>query len=161
MIRRKKGGYFKRIEGTPKPLVVLIKRRVSFSEVDLAGIVWHGRYPVYFEEGFAELGRQCGLSYKDYLEANLLAPIVQFHIDYYESLVLEEEFTIKASLVWCEGARLNIEYTMIKQNGNISATGYTVQMFTDRVNGDFYIAPPELVERCRRRWETGEFACLQ
>lgn len=161
VVRRKKDGYFKRIGGMPKPLVIRVKRRVNFSEVDVMGIAWHGRYAVYFEEGSAALGRQCGLSYKDFYEGNLRAPIVQFHIDYYQSLTLDEEFIIVASLVWCDSARLNTEYRLIKQNGSIAATGYTVQMFTDGVTGDVYLASPELLEQCRKRWQAGEFKCLQ
>jgi len=120
-VRRKKDAYFERIAGMPEPLTVYIKRRVKFSEADVMGIVWHGRYPEYFEEGSAELGRRYGLSYKDFYKANLRAPIVQLHIDYHIPLVLDKEFTIKTSLIWNEGARLNTEYSLIKNDGSIAA----------------------------------------
>ncbi len=155
-VRRKKGGYFKVLEGSPEPLVVRIKRRVNFSEVDVMGIAWYGRYPVFFEQAAAELGRLCGLSYKTFYEANLRAPIVQFHIDYHKTLTLDEEFTIKASFIWSEGARLNTEYTLIKEDGAIAASAYTIQMFIDSVSGEFCLATPELLKECRRRWEAGE-----
>lgn len=157
--RRRKKGYFKRIEGMPEPPVVRIKRRVHFSEADIMGIAWYGRFAAYFEEGAAALGKHCGLSYKDFYEANLRAPIVQFHVDYYRQLTLDEEFTILASLIWSDGARLNTEYELIKQDGSIAATGYTVQMFIDNITGDVCIASPELLERCRGRWKAGEFKC--
>jgi acyl-CoA thioester hydrolase len=156
-IRRQKGGYFEQSEGAPVPLVVRIRRRVSFSETDVMGIAWHGRYPVFFEEASAELGRRCGLSYKDFAEASLRAPIVQFHTDYYRPLALDEEFTVVASLVWSEGARLNTEYTLIDGKGGIAATGYTVQMLVDSVSGEPCFTSPDLLERCRRRWKRGEF----
>jgi len=85
-VRRKKNGYFESITGMPDPLTVYIKRRVKFSEADVMGIVWHGRYPEYFEEGSAELGRRYGLSYKDFYESQLRAPIVQLHIDHFKPL---------------------------------------------------------------------------
>jgi acyl-CoA thioester hydrolase len=157
-VRRKKDAYFECIAGMPGPLTVYIKRRVKFSEADVMGIVWHGRYPEYFEEGSAELGRRYGLSYKDFYEAKLRAPIVQLHIDHFKPLFLDEEFTIKASLIWNEGARLNTEYSLIKEDGGIAAAGYTVQMFIDGVTGDLLIASPEILGECRRRWKAGEFA---
>jgi acyl-CoA thioester hydrolase len=159
-IRRKKTGYFDRSEGAPAPLVVRRNRRVGFNEADVMGIAWYGRYPAFFEEGFAELGRQCGLSYRDFGEADLRAPIAQFHIDYHRPLVLDEEFTVTVSLIWSEGALLNTEYTVTKQDGSIAATAYTVQMFVDGASGETCITPPEILERCRRRWKAGEFNWL-
>ena len=161
MMHRKKNGYFTQNDQMPAPLSVQVKRRVHFNEVDIMGIAWHGRYPMYFEEGSSELGRRCGLSYKNFYEANLRAPIVQLHIDYYLPLRLDETFLIKASLLWNEGARLNTEYALIKQDGNIATTGYTVQMFTDGVSGETYLNSPDIWELCRKRWKGGEFSCLQ
>ena len=154
--RRRKNGYFERIEGTPEPVSVSVMRRIGFSEADVMGIAWHGRFPVFFEEASAELGRKCGLSYKDFYDTNIRAPIVQFHVDYYRSLMLDEKFAVTASLVWNDGARLNTEYSVIKNDGTISATGYTVQMLTDGSTGEVLIASPELLERCRKKWKAGE-----
>jgi len=157
-VRRKKNGYFESIAEMPGPLTIYIKRRVKFSEADVMGIAWHGRYPEYFEEGSAELGRRYDLSYKDFYEAQLRAPIVQLHIDHFKPLFLDEEFTIKASMIWNEGARLNIEYSLIKEGGDIAATGYTVQMFINEVSGEVLIVSPEILGKCRQRWKAGEFS---
>jgi acyl-CoA thioester hydrolase len=157
--RRKKNGYFERVEGMPEPLSVSVERRVNFSEADVMGIAWHGRYLIFFEDASTELGRLCGLSYLDFYEANLRAPIVQLHIDFFHSLSLDEKFTVTASLIWNEGARLNTEYSISKNDGSIAATGYTVQMFTDGASGEVLIASPELLERCRKKWKAGDLKC--
>lgn len=158
--RRKKGRYFPRSPDAPTPIAVQVIRRVSFSDVDPMGILWHGRYPKYFELAYEELGRNCGLSYIDFMREKLRAPIVQFHVDYFAPLYLEEEVAITARLVWCEGARINIEYEIGKEKGELGASGYTVQMFIDHSNEALMIPPP-LIERCRSRWAQGEFAHLQ
>jgi acyl-CoA thioester hydrolase len=75
--------------------------------------------------------------------------------------MLGEEFTITASLIWSEGARLNTEYKLIKHDNTTATTGYTVQMLTDGTTNEVCIASPELLERCRRRWKAGEFQWLQ
>jgi acyl-CoA thioester hydrolase len=154
--RRKKGGYFRQGDETPAPLVVRVKRRVSFGEADVMGIAWHGRYVAFFEEASAELGRRCGLSYEEFAEANLRAPIVQLHIDYHLPLLLDEEFTVEVSGIWSEGARLNTEYAAIRSDGRIAATAYTVQMLIDGESGEACLTSPELLERCRERWKAGE-----
>ena len=157
--RRKKNGYFERIEGMPESVSFSVKRRVNISEADVMGIAWHGRYLIFFEDASTELGKRCGLSYMDFYETNLRAPIVQLHIDFFQPLLLDEEFTVTASLIWNEGARLNTEYSIIKNDGSIAATGYTIQMFTDGASGEVLIASPELLERCRKRWKAGDLKC--
>ncbi|OGW48326.1 MAG: hypothetical protein A2078_15450 [Nitrospirae bacterium GWC2_57_9] len=153
---RKKTTYFERIPGSPDPIVVDIKRRVRFNEADPMAIVWHGRYPLFFEEAAEELGRRCGLSYSDFFDAGVRAPVVELHIDYFQPLFLDEEFTIRASLIWHEGSRLNTEYHLIKQNGSLASSAYMVQLFSDHRTGEAYMVSPELLERCRRRWKAGE-----
>ena len=113
-MRAKNEGYFKKSPGAPNPISFEIKRRVSFNEVDIMGIVWYGQYAIYFEQAQTELGRRCGLSFQDFYLSNIRAPIVKFHIDYYQPLYLDEEFTVRASYVWSEGAKLHIEYAVIK-----------------------------------------------
>jgi acyl-CoA thioester hydrolase len=162
MMRRSKDGkYFERIPGAPVPLIFTVKRRVSFSEADAMGIVWYGRYPLYFEEASGELGRRCGLGYNDFYEANLRAPMIQFHIDYFQPIYLDEEFTVKATAPWCEGAKLLIEYEIRKTNGVLATCAYSVQMFTDSRTNEVLVASPELLTKVRKRWLNGEFACLK
>ena len=159
--RRKKEGYFKKDEGVPDPVGVTVKRRVSFGDADVMGIAWHGRYPAYFEMASAELGKKCGLSYDDFRRENLRAPIVQFHVDYYSPLLLDEEFQVAANLIWDEGARLNTEFVIAKFGGEVVATGYTVQMLTDGGSGASCMVSPPLLDKCRKRWKAGEFRCRQ
>jgi acyl-CoA thioester hydrolase len=157
MNTRRKKSYFERLPGSPEPIVMDIRRRVHFSDADPMAIMWHGRYPLLFEEASEELGRRCGLSYVEYREAELYAPILSLHIDYFQSLYLDEEFIVRASLIWHEGARLNTEFQVIKQDGSLATSGYTIQLFTDRLTGQPCVVSPAMLERCRSRWKTGEF----
>ena len=155
--RRKSKYYFERSGGSPEPVLTEIKRQVHFSEVDALGIVWHGRYPSYFEEGFEELGRLCGLTYKDFYKAGLRAPIAELHIDYFKPLRLAEEFTIRSVLVWDIASRLNTEFYLIKGDGSIATSGYTVQVFTYADSEEVCLVSPDLLRKCRERWKAGEF----
>ncbi|NQU73261.1 MAG: acyl-CoA thioesterase [Candidatus Omnitrophica bacterium] len=161
MMRRKRGKYFDQVKFAPIPISFMIKRRVNFSEVDIMGRVWYGRYPLYFEEASQELGRRCGLSFQDFYQANLRAPIAQFHIDYHQPLRLDEEFTVRALSPWCEGAKLLTEYEIRKIDGSLVASAYTVQMFIDSRSENVCIATPKLLEDVRQRWRKREFKCLK
>ncbi|MBF0387207.1 MAG: acyl-CoA thioesterase [Candidatus Omnitrophica bacterium] len=159
LTRRSKGNYFFRAPDAPLPLVTSIRLRAAFGAVDAMAVVWHGRYSQYCEEAYAALARSCGISYHDFFKAQLRAPVVQVHLDYFVSLLLEEEFIVTARLIWCEGARMNVEYEITKLDGVVAATGYTVHMFTDSASLPLLTVPP-LIETLRQRWQRGEFACL-
>ncbi|MCP5004737.1 MAG: acyl-CoA thioesterase [Planctomycetes bacterium] len=158
-MRRKTDNYFEVLPVDPAALTVRVEKRVCFSDVDVMGIVWYGRYSKYFEEGFAEIGRQYGLSYKDFYEAGVRAPIVQMHVDYHLPLILDEVCIIEANMLWHEGARVNIEYKIIKESGEVAATGYTVQMFIEAESQEPIIVSPPLLEKCREKWRKGTYSC--
>jgi len=159
-MRRKRKKKNRIIEGAPRPLVNRQVRRVRYSEVDIMGIVWYGKYAEYLQEGAAALGRLCGLSYSDFYKSNLHVPIVELHIDYLQPLILDEVFTLVTSLIWNEGSRLNTEYALIKKDETIAATAHTVQMFINAKSREIYLTSPLLLEHCRKLWKEGEFNCL-
>jgi len=160
-MRRKRAGYFEQSQGAPLPIRITIERRVAFNEVDAMAIAWHGRYAEYFEEASNELRRQCGFAYQDFKSANMYAPIVQLHIDYHKSLVLDERLSITAMLIWTEAARLNIEYQAYNEDSVLAASGYTVQLFTDAVTGESCITSPVIQQQCQKKWLAGDFGGLQ
>ena len=104
--------------GDPAPLTLEVKHRLAFSEVDALAIGWHGHFPRFFEMAHTALMRKIGLTYDVYRKNQVGAPIVQLHTDYYAPLVLDELFTIRAEFVWSGGARINVNYEIIKENGD-------------------------------------------
>jgi acyl-CoA thioester hydrolase len=157
--RRKRGGYFAVDPESPPPLIIRVKHRVRFSEVDAMAITWHGRYAQFFEEANEELCRAVGLGYADFYRERVQAPIVQLHVDYFAPTLLGDAVTVVGKLLWSEGARINMEYEIVKGNV-VAARGYTVQMFMDS-GGAALLASPPLLETCRRRWAAGEFGELK
>ena len=153
--------FFPRLPGDPSPLSMQIQHRVEFHEVDPMGILWHGHYVALMEDASSELRRHCGLSYQAFFKADLRAPVVKVDLEYLLPLRLDERATIRASLVWAEAAKLNIEYEILKENGLTASTGYTIQLFTEGATGEVCFVTPPLLEQCRRRWRAGEFKALQ
>lgn len=147
--------YFKQKHDDPAPLVARVSRIVRFEEVDCLGIVWHGRYPGYFEDARVAVGDKYGIGYKDFHRHNVLAPIKKMHVDYSLPLRFQEEFEIRAAIVWSEAARLNHEFVICNQNGDVAASGYSVQMFVDR-SGEYMLSPPDFYSRFCSRWKAGE-----
>ena len=157
MTRRKKNDYFNVPDNAPEPVSASIARRCQFSEVDALAIVWHGRYVSFFEEAATELGHKCGLTYEAMQEAGVTVPVAQLHIDYYRPLRLNERFTVLASVIWCEGARLNTQFVITGEDGSCACTGYTVQMFVETETGHVCIFPPPLPTAFHDKWLAGAF----
>jgi acyl-CoA thioester hydrolase len=155
MNRRVRTDYFPPVPGAPPPLVVECRRRVRFEECDPLGMVWHGRYAGFFEDGRAAFGEKHGLSYMNMYESNFLAPIVQLHVEFFQPLRFPEEMLIRAELCWTEAARLNFQYRISGTGGEPAAAGITIQLLTARDLQPLLVRPP-LLEEFWRRWSGGE-----
>jgi acyl-CoA thioester hydrolase len=149
--------YFPLVKDAPAPLSLTVKRQVRFEEVDSMGIVWHGCYPSYFEDGRVALGHRYGISYSDFIREHVPVPVRQMQIDYYRPLRFEDEMEIKTLLHWSDAARINFEYEIRDAQGQFACTGCTVQLMLDR-NFDVLLAPPPFFAAFLRRWKQGELA---
>lgn len=154
MPRRRKT-YFTPPADAPPPLVMRVTRRIQFSDVDPMAVLWHGRYTQLFEQASEALGHHTGMTYEAMYRAGLRAPIVQLHVDYFASVLLAETVTITARLVWNDAARMDTEYEVHRESGELAATGYTVQMFVTET-GSPLLAPPPLQLEIQRQWRAGQ-----
>lgn len=152
MTPRRRTRYFERAPGAPAPFTVTVAHRVQFGETDSMRVMWHGHFLRLFEEAATELRRVFGMGYAELYEARLQAPIVQSHVDHHRPLLLDQIAHTTARLVWCDAARMDVEYEVLVEDGPRAATGYTVQMLVDAVSGEPCLCSPELLCRCRRRW---------
>ena len=146
--------YFK-VQNGPQPLIVSCRRRVRLDEVDALGIVWHGRYASYLEDGREEMGWRYGLSYIEFKEAGAVLPIRSIQIDYLTPLRYMEEFTVETALHWHEAARLNMEYKVYNGDGQLATRGCSVQMMVD-LEGNLLLEAPAFYRDFQRRWRLGE-----
>lgn len=146
--------YFPTQEGVPQSLRVIVERQVRFEEVDPLNIVWHGRYPSYFEDARVAFGEKYGIGYLDCFEHGVLTPIKKMHVDYFRPLRFQERFTIEGILHWSAAARMNFEFVLRNMAGEITTTGYTVQMLLDP-EYNVMLIPPPFVSDFLNRWQEG------
>jgi acyl-CoA thioester hydrolase len=147
--------YFPVSEGQPVPLRLQVKAKVRFEEVDAVGIVWHGRYSTYFEDARTVLGDKYGVGYMDFLRNQTLVPIKRLHIDYAIPLLYKDEMTIEGIMHWSEAARINYEFIIRNSEGEVTTTGYTIQMMLD-LNKNIRMIPPPFYKEFLKRWKAGE-----
>jgi acyl-CoA thioester hydrolase len=113
-----------------KELVSRTETRIRFSEVDSMGVVWHGNYVRYFEDGRESFGNQYDINYLDFYRENILIPLVKLTCDFKRPLLYGDTAIIETRFVNCEAAKLLYEYTIFRNNtGEIAVTGSSTQVF--------------------------------
>lgn len=120
------------------------------------GMVWHGRYPGFLEDGRSEFGRQYGLGYSRFRDAGMAAPIVRMQIDYRTPLRLDDTFSIETMLHWTDSLKLNFEYRIMRHGRELIATACTIQLITD-ASGSLILTETGFLREFREKWRSGVF----
>ncbi len=103
-----------------KRLTITTDIKIRFGEVDSMGIVWHGNYVKYLEDGREAFGKKYGLGYMDvYKNYGFMLPIVKLDIDYKNQLFYEDEAELKISLVENAASKLIYEYELRRKKDNL------------------------------------------
>lgn len=122
-----------------------IQFRVRFNETDPLGIVWHGHYITYFEDGREAFGRQHEISYHLLKENGLWTPIVKCVCEYKKPLKYGDMATIQTTYVENPAAKIILRYQIWNEKQETVATGETIQVFTD-FDGELQIITPTFYE---------------
>ena len=105
--------------------------RVRFSECDALGIVWHGNYIQYFEDGREAFGRHHGISYLDQKKNNFSTPIVKSSCEHKLPLGYGDVAKIKTTYIDSAAAKMIFKYEIMNPEGKVVCTGETVQVFVE------------------------------
>ena len=120
---------------------------VKFSEVDSLGIVWHGHYIRYFEDGRESFGRNYNLGCLDFYTHGYVVPIVNINCDYKRFLRYGDRIIIETTYVPCEPAKINFQYRLLHaETDELIVTGSTTQVFLSRNNFALQLTNPDFFQ---------------
>lgn len=106
---------------------------VRFSETDPLGIVWHGNYIKYFEDGREAFGKEYGIGYWDFFHQGVVVPVIHCECNYKRSLKFDEAVDIHTIYEPCEAAKIIFRYNLYLANTNVLiTTGSTTQVFMEK-----------------------------
>ena len=129
---------------------------VRFNEADPLGIVWHGHYIRYFEDGREAFGNMHGLGYLDVYKQGFVIPIVSVHCDFKRSLRYGDRVIVETIYIPCEAAKMKFNYSLTNAaTGEIVATGYSVQVFLDKKDSILQLANPPFFEEWKKKHVPG------
>lgn len=135
-----------------KEISFISKVRVRFVETDPLGIVWHGNYIQYFEDGREAFGRHHGISYLNQKEYGFATPIVKSSSEHKLPLHYGDVATIKTIYVDSQAAKMIFRYEIFNQEDLLVCTGETVQVFVDQLGeGELSLTIPEFFKEWKQK----------
>ena len=119
-------------------LTETVEVNIRFSETDPMGIVWHGNYLKYLEDGREAFGAKYGIGYMDIYKQGFAAPLVEIDIKYKKALRYGESILIETKYVHDDAAKIIFAYKVMnaKRQGEIIATANSIQVFLDLKGGE-------------------------
>src|SRR4051812_12986540 len=85
---------------------------VRFNEADPLGIVWHGHYVRYFEDGREAFRNKYGVGYLDFYKQGYITPVVSIQCDYKRSLRYGDTVIIETVYIPCDAAKIKFYYKL-------------------------------------------------
>ena len=137
-----------------RTLSASIEVPVRFNEADPLGIVWHGHYIRYFEDGREAFGAKYGLTYLDFYKNGLVTPIVSVNCHFRKPLRYGDTVRVEATYVDCPAAKIHFEYKLINVGtGELTATGDSVQVMLDKNDLSLLWNIPPFLEQWKKTCE--------
>jgi acyl-CoA thioester hydrolase len=125
---------------------------VRFNEADPLGIVWHGHYIRYFEDGREDFGKRYGIGYLDFFENGYVIPVVNVDCSFKKSLRYGDTVIVETKFIPCDAAKIRFSYRLYNKNtGELVATGNSVQVFLDREHSSLQLMNPPFFEEWKRK----------
>ena len=88
---------------------------------DHAGVMWHGSYLEFLEEGRIDALDKVGLSYSELSTNGYEIPVVSIQIKYKKSFIHGEKVLLKSQFILENKLRLICKTSFLKSNGDIAA----------------------------------------
>lgn len=128
---------------------------VRFSEIDSMGVVWHGNYIKYFEDGREDFGKKFNINYMEFLKNGILVPVVKLICEYKKPLFYGDIARIETRFVDCEAAKIQYDFKIYNhKNNEIVVTGTSVQVFLN-LKHELQLGIPPFFLEWKKKWLPG------
>lgn len=129
-----------------------IEFKIRFSEVDSMNVVWHGSYPLYFEDAREAFGKKYDFGYMLIFDSGYYAPLVDLEFHYRKPIVYGMRPRIKITYRPTESAKIVFDYKIYDSNdGSLLASGRSTQVFMDK-DYKLVLYNPPFYEEWKKRW---------
>lgn len=139
-------------KAAPERLEDRTETRIRFSEVDALGIVWHGHFVRYLEDGRESFGNRYGLGYSEVYDHGLTIPVVGLEINYKSKVEYGEEIIIHTAYVPCDAAKIIFNYRIFRKSDRVLVLeASTTQVFLNS-NGELELTSPQFYSNWKAKY---------
>ena len=101
---------------------------------DHAGVMWHGSYLNFLEEGRIDALNKVGMSYSELSKKGFEIPVISLQINYKLPFFHGEEIVLMSKFKLEKKLRLNCKSLFLKSNGDIGAEAKVGLVVVKRIN---------------------------
>lgn len=125
---------------------------IRFSETDAMGVVWHGNYLKFFEDGREAFGKSFGLEYLTIFDRGYFTPIIRSEIDHKAPVYYGQVIKVITKYIPSKSAKIQFEYEVINiSTGMLCAVGKTVQVFLEKESRKLELITPDFYREWKER----------
>lgn len=136
-----------------KELKHITELEVKFSEADPLGIVWHGHFIRYFEDGREAFGEAYGIKYLDFYRKDIVVPVINIECNYKRILRYGHKIRLKTTYKDTPAAKLLFEYAIYDADTNEQvASGKSMQVFMQRETLELMWTLPQFMIDWKKKW---------
>ena len=116
-----------------------LTKTVLPQHTDHAGVMWHGSYLHFLEEGRIDALDKVGLSYSELSRKGFEIPVISLQIKYKVSFFHGENILLTSRFKFKNKIRLTCKTLFLKSNGNIGAEAFVDLVFVRKINDSIKI----------------------
>jgi acyl-CoA thioester hydrolase len=133
-------------------LIAVARIEIRFNECDPLGIVWHGNYANYFQEGREAFGKEYKLNYMEMYHHGIATPIVHLSTDFKKTLQYKDVALVKTTLRLTHAAKIIFDYEITNEaTGDLVCRGTTTQVFVSGRGMELCLVVPEVYAKWKKQ----------
>lgn len=109
-----------------------MKKKIYYYDTDCGGVVYYANYLKYLEEARSEYFEERGLIIKDMLKEGIGFVVARQEIDYKLPSFYGDTLEVKTRVTDSSLTRVNFEYDIVKESGQLVASAKTIIVFVDK-----------------------------
>ena len=120
--------------------------RVLYADTDSYGVVWHGAYTKWFEEGRVGIVEMLGLELEKLEQEHILFPVVEMNVRYKSSAKMNERIIIETEISEVSPLCVTFEHRVTeKTTGTLRTLAKTSIVAINSETGKLYRKMPDFI----------------
>lgn len=121
--------------------------KVRYGETDQMGVVYHGNYAQYLEIARIDWLDAIGISYKKMEDEGVMLPVYEMNFKFKRSAKFDDELKIETYLKQKPGVRIEFQYLIYNQDGELLTEAETTLIFMDMERNKPIKCPSNLLKK--------------